>query len=114
MQFDTSLDLTTEQAPAYVPPREAVARVRQAVERLPGAFWISVEWCGQLPAVEQPVEWVRVYRRGESGVMQGLPWDAIKADIKAAVAACTSHRRKRSSMRLQCVSDHHARQHCRA
>jgi hypothetical protein len=87
MDYDASIDLTTDVIPAHVPPLDAVGRVRTAVEKLPGAFWISVEWCGSLPPVQPPIEWVRVYRRHRGNTMAGEPWDTIKADIKATVAA---------------------------
>ncbi len=86
MDFDASIDLTTDVVPAHIPPQDAVTRVRTAVEGLPGAFWVSVEWCGTLPPVGWPVDWVRIYRRGRGGIMKGQPWDTIKAAIKAAVA----------------------------
>jgi hypothetical protein len=87
MDFDASIDLTTDVVPPHIPPHQAAERVRLAVEQLPGAFWISVEWCGQMPSLKQPIEWVRVYRRSRGGIMEGRPWDAIKVDIKAKVAA---------------------------
>jgi hypothetical protein len=64
MDFEASIDLTTDVVP------QAVERVRLAVEQLPGASWISVEWCGQMPSAKLPIEWVRVYRRGRGGLME--------------------------------------------
>ena len=37
--------------------------------------------------MEPATEWVRIYRRGKGGIMQGQLWDTIKVDIKATVAA---------------------------
>jgi hypothetical protein len=93
MEFDASIDLTTDVVPLHVPPHLAVERVRLAVEQLPGASWISVEWCDQMPSLKQPIEWVRVYRRSQGGIMEGSSWKTIKADIEAkAVAALQESR----------------------
>jgi hypothetical protein len=88
MEFDASIDLTTDHVPAHIPPSAAIERVRAAVERLAGANWISVEWCGSCHAV---VDWVRAYKRGESRIMQGETWDTLKVGIKATVAAALGH-----------------------
>jgi hypothetical protein len=52
MDFDASIDLPTDVVASPIP-------LHQAAEQLPGAFWISVEWCGQMPSV--------VYRRSRGG-----------------------------------------------
>jgi hypothetical protein len=59
MDFDASIDLPTDVVASPIPLHQAADRVRLAVEQLPGAFWISVEWCGQMPSV--------VYRRSRGG-----------------------------------------------
>lgn len=59
--FDVCIDLTVHIVPAGISPAVAVARVREAVERVPGAGWISVEWCGDAPA---SAPWLRLFRQG--------------------------------------------------
>jgi hypothetical protein len=41
--FDASIDLTVHNVPAGIDVAAAVARVRAAVQDLPGANWVSVE-----------------------------------------------------------------------
>jgi hypothetical protein len=56
--FDASVDLTVHTVPGHLDPSQAVARVRAAVESLPGAGWVSVEWCGDATA---SLPWVTLY-----------------------------------------------------
>ncbi len=81
MEFDASIDLVASQVPDWLPPEDAVRRVREAVEALPGAGWVSVEWCGNAPHVR----WIRLYRPGHGAVMEGPPWDHLQARIEAVV-----------------------------
>ena len=72
-KFDASIDLLTRLVPSDIPSAAAVERVRSAVERLPGANWISVEWCGDVPGSPP---WLRLYKSG------GI-WDELTHLIKA-------------------------------
>jgi hypothetical protein len=85
MEFDASIDLVAHQLPEGLPPPEATRRARAAVEALPGAGWISVEWCGHFPVAA--AGWVRVYWRGRGEVMEGRSWRDLQAVIGAEVAA---------------------------
>jgi hypothetical protein len=64
LDFDASIDLCGNAS------KGAVDQVRQAVEGLAGAHWISVEWCGPLPTFEGDMQeipadrWLRVWRWG--------------------------------------------------
>jgi hypothetical protein len=58
MKFDASIDLVAGHLPEGLPPQEGVRRARGAVEAVPGAGWVSVEWCGHIPAVK----WIRLYK----------------------------------------------------
>jgi hypothetical protein len=80
--FDASIDLTTRLVPADISSVASVERVRSAVERLSGANWISVEWCGDVPG-NPP--WVRLYKRGESRPQSGGSWDELAELIKTTV-----------------------------
>lgn len=82
MAFDVSIDLVAALIPDGCPPREGVRLAREAVEALPGAGWVSVEWCGDFP----PVRWLRLYRPGRAEVMEGGPWDQLRAQVEAAIA----------------------------
>ena len=72
--------------PTGLSSREGVQRAREAVETLPGAGWISVEYCGHYPLGE----WIRLFRRGRGEVMEGGPWDRLRADVAAAIAEAIS------------------------
>ena len=82
MEFDVSVDLVAGHLPQGLAPTDAVRRVRAAVEALPGAMWVSVEWCGDAPAIR----WLRLYRRGRGEEMKGDPWDRLRNEVKVAVA----------------------------
>ena len=74
--------------PATVPSKAAVARVRTAVEAMPGAGWISVEWCGDAPGESR---WLRVFPAGDGreqwdGVWEGV-WERIATAVRDALAA---------------------------
>lgn len=82
MQFDVSIDLTDWLVPPGADPLAATNRVRSAVERLPGAGWVSVEWCGNTPA---DLPWLRLFRPGCAEVVVGGEWDALEQLVTAAV-----------------------------
>jgi hypothetical protein len=83
MDWDCSIDLVSAHLePGSAAPGDAVERVRAAVERLPGAGWISVAWCGPLPASR----WLRVYPRGMSMEPEGDEWTAIRDRVAATVS----------------------------
>ena len=62
LEFDACIDLTQHNTPTGIAGADAVRRVREAVEALPGAAWISVEWCGPAPP---SLSWLRLFRRGD-------------------------------------------------
>ena len=82
--FDACLDLTVRVVPGGTPPKVAVERVRSAVQALPGAAWISVEWCGDAPGESR---WLRVFPEGE-GAEQ---WDGTWADLRERITATVRH-----------------------
>jgi hypothetical protein len=82
MDWDACIDIVTAHLePGAAAPGDAVAKVRAAVERLPGASWVSVAWCGDLPAQR----WLRVFRRGSSMPVDGPEWDKVRRDVERAV-----------------------------
>jgi len=62
LEFDACIDLNQHNTPAGIAGEEAVRRVRAAVEDLPGAAWVSVEWCAPSPST---LSWLRLFRRGD-------------------------------------------------
>ncbi len=82
MDWDVSIDLVQAHLePGTEGPGDAVEAVRAAVERLPGAAWVSVAWCGNLPANR----WLRVFRRGSCMPVDGPEWDRVRRDVERAV-----------------------------
>jgi hypothetical protein len=60
-EFDACIDLSVHNT-AGADADSAVARVRREVGAIPGANWISVEWCGSVPA---GMRWLHLFRRGD-------------------------------------------------
>jgi hypothetical protein len=86
MEFDASIDLFADHLPDGLSSKEGVERAREAVEALPGAGWISVEYCGHY----QPGEWIRIFRPGRGEIMEGGLWDQLQANVAATVAEAMS------------------------
>jgi hypothetical protein len=83
MEWDASIDLVQAhlEAPS-ADPSQAVEAVRFAVQSLPGAGWVSVAWCGSLPAVR----WLQVFRPGSNLEPEGAEWDALECRIETTVS----------------------------
>jgi hypothetical protein len=83
MEWDASIDLVQAhlEAPS-ADPSQAVEAVRFAVQSLPGAGWVSVAWCGAMPAVR----WLRVFRPGSSVEQEGAEWATLKRRIESIVS----------------------------
>jgi hypothetical protein len=83
MNWDASIDIgSAHLEPGCPAPGEAVQRVRQAVERMPGAGSISVAWCGAVPAKG----WLRVYPRGHYLEPEGPEWECVRRQVQRIVA----------------------------
>ena len=80
--FDASIDLTIHTVPPGTQPSVAVERVRDAVADLPGARWVSVEWCGDAPA---SLPWIAVYEPGNAVPMTGGAFAAVAMRIEQTV-----------------------------
>ncbi len=78
--FDACIDLTMRTVPEGIAPPVAVERVRSAVEELPGAEWISVEWCGDAPG-----DWLRVFPAGVGREQEDGEWAELAERITATV-----------------------------
>ena len=78
--FDACIDLTTRTVPAGMAPPDAVARVRSAVEALPGAGWISIEWSGDVPG-----DWLRVFPAGVGSEQEEGEWADLREQIIATM-----------------------------
>ena len=76
--FDACIDLTIHNVPAGISSVVAVARVREAVEKVPGAGWVSVEWCGDAPASGL---WLRLFKQGNGQQQSGGEWDLLADQI---------------------------------
>jgi hypothetical protein len=90
IEFDACIDLVGEAA------RGAVHKVRAAVETLPGAAWISVEYCpdwppeaGTRPEAVATDRWITVWARGSSRPVSGPQWDALRERVRAVVLEVT-------------------------
>ncbi len=82
MEWDASIDrVAAHLAPGIRVPGDAVDRVRAAVESLPGACWVSVEWHDDIPAVR----WLRVFWSGNSLEPDGPDWDALRRRIASTI-----------------------------
>lgn len=88
MTFDACIDLLARDVPRGMSAADAVRAVRQAVEALPGASWIDVEFLGegfpprdlvQLPPVYQ----VRVWQHAGSALFDQLTLDVRTAALAA-------------------------------
>ncbi len=86
--FDACLDLTVRMLPGGVAPDAAVGRVRTAVEALPGAGWVSVEWCGDTPGESR---WLRVFPAGRGGEQHDGAWAELRERIAAAARQALDH-----------------------
>jgi hypothetical protein len=89
-RFDASADLTVHSVSADLEPGQAVFRVRTAVESLPSAGWVFVEWCGDAPAT---LSWVTLYEPGRAAPQSGGPYDAIAALVGHTVRQVLHTRR---------------------
>ncbi len=83
MNWDASIDIgSAHLEPGCSAPGEVVQRVRQAVERMPGAGSISVAWWGPVSAKE----WLRVYPRGQYLEPEGPEWERVRRLVQRTVA----------------------------
>ena len=81
--FDASIGLTTALIPDGAPvPAGAAARVRHAVEALPGAGLIDVEDCFAAPPA---LPWLTLFKPGSAHPRSGAGWDDIAEVIEATV-----------------------------
>ena len=78
--FDVCLDLTVRTVPEGMAPQIAVERVRSAIEALPGAGWVSVEWCGHAPS-----RWLRVFPAGVGSEQEDGEWAELRERITATM-----------------------------
>jgi len=83
MNWDASIDIgSAHLEPGCPAPREAIKRVRQAVQRMPGAGSVSVAWCGTVPADG----WLRVYQPGRYLEPEGPEWECVRRQVQRTVA----------------------------
>jgi hypothetical protein len=81
--FDCSVDLTIHHPmPPGLAAGEVVRLVRETIETLPGANWISVEWFGD---VSPSLPWLRLYAPGDGGERTGAAWDALADHVRKTV-----------------------------
>jgi hypothetical protein len=81
--FDCSIDLTKHHpVPADLAPSQAAELVRAAIEALPGARWVSVEWCGDTPP---DLPWLRVYALGDGREQSGGVWSELADSLRMIV-----------------------------
>ncbi len=80
--FDASVDLTEHNVPPGMAPAVAVERAREALGKMTGAGWVSVEWCGGAPA---EAVGVRVFKPGASELLPGPPGEAVAALLRMTV-----------------------------
>jgi hypothetical protein len=87
IKFDASIDLTPRMIPDGVDVQAALVATRRAVQTLPGANWISVEYYAEVSAT---IPWIRVFLPGNSRVQSGQKYIAIEDDIQAVVSLSLS------------------------
>jgi hypothetical protein len=80
-RFDASIDLPAAIVPPEMPPGEAVSRVRRAVEALPGAGCVSVDWSGLVPP---GLPWLCLFEPGKQVAVTGGAWGSLAGDIQSA------------------------------
>ncbi len=83
MNWDATIDsVAAHLEPGRTTPGEAIERVRQAVERIPGAGAISVAWCGPVPAKGG----LRIYPHGQYLEPEGPEWESVRRQVQHTVA----------------------------
>lgn len=82
----TSLGVTGHVTDDIVPPgmrpHEAVYRVRTAVEAIPGAGWVSVDYSGLVPP---DLPWIVLHRPGSSAPLEAEKAGDLAARVEATV-----------------------------
>jgi hypothetical protein len=78
-RFDASITLGLHHLGRNT-PAEAVAAAQLAVESMPGAFWVSVEYGGDYPPHLQAVV---VYPRGTCRIPATSVWERRRAAVEA-------------------------------
>jgi hypothetical protein len=81
MDFDATIDLAKCHCRPGLRPRDAVDAVRAAVEALPGANWISVDYGGDW----QPVRWIVLYQPGSGRPLEDACSELLRQEIAIAV-----------------------------
>lgn len=86
IEFDVTVGLCAWhlRGRADADPTGAVAAIREAIERLPGANWIDVEFWGPCSAT---ANWVQVYPRGRCFTPDGSSWRRLKDDVERLALA---------------------------
>ena len=82
--FDVTVDIPDEVVPAGMRPHQAVYRVREAVEAMPGARWVSVDYSGLLPP---GIPWIVLYQPDSA-----IPMDVEQVSALAAMVEATARR----------------------
>ena len=83
-RFYAALSLTTAhlvRTPLEGHPKEAVEAVRAAVEAIPGAAIVSVDWCGDLPGTWHVLDWLELVNVPN----EASAFRALQAAIEEAV-----------------------------
>lgn len=82
ISFDATVDIPESFMPPGMRPYEAVYRGREALEAMPGAGWVSVDYAGIIPP---EVPWIVLYAAGSAEPLDPLHGLDLAARIESAV-----------------------------
>lgn len=80
--LNACIDLTRDYIPEGADARHEVQWVREAVEAMPGAAWISLMDCGMAPS---HLPWIRVFPVAGGRQMSKAKLEALTTEIEATV-----------------------------
>ena len=84
-RFDALIALGPQHLPSGIDRNAAAEAVREAVQAMPGAEWISVERHGM--ALPAGMGWIELHAPGSSVPRVGATWDSLGAEVERVVLA---------------------------
>lgn len=88
-RFDTLIALGPQHLPPGTDRGAAVDAVREAVQAMPGAEWVSVERHGM--ALPAGMGWIELHAPGSSVRQAGATWDALRAEVERVALAAMAN-----------------------
>ncbi len=85
--FDATIDLPIGMVPDHLTPREVVSLVRRAVQAMPGAAWISVDYAGDVSAT---LPWLTLYQPDTASLLSEAVAGRLSDLVKSVVSGALS------------------------